>query len=492
MRVCLVKIGGSVEWDDKTRDFKKGLTSISQKYDMFLRTIIGNTRNWTITTRDTNEESLEAIQANKTDIIVATVHFPLHPSLTNVRQSQVEGEYNMAITSFYDSNVERGEDVDLLDTFKSFEPEIWVMVLTMLLTIGALMVVSVVLKSSFMMRLTKKRISFPSRGSVLRATLIRDRKKHRNKMIVKNFRETFDMLWMGLLDQDGSLSDPSTRRKQPWSRAILRVSLCFFLFWTSFYLRSMIKTELVTVRSPKTINNYQDILDKKDMKPFFLSSATDYLTFMHADKHSLEGKLWTRIISQTGGYNHSLITGTSFIGEVFQMIPLRKVMIASRERLFAVRSLCCKVKSVFQRKLGKKEWMSLRTWTSGDSTAKPVLRGFATNVAFDDREVRNRLRSQFEHGFEKHINRAVELDILSTVHMLGHVDKAPLDEKQKCMGNTVEKESPQVHQPCLVNFRKLFFNQFFLGMSIAFSILLLEFAFSSFKKTVKQNRWKCY
>ena len=173
------------------------------------------------------------------------------------------------------------------------------------------------------------------------------------------------------------------------------------------------------------------------------------------------------------------------------MFSKQKVMISGRERGYAVRSLNCKLKSIYERFLLKKEFRSLKSWISGDASAIPVLRGFVSSVHFDDRNVKKRLCSAFEHAFEKHIHKVVELDILTTRNLSGtYVDTSSLDEKYDCLGYTSEKPQPKVNQPSLANFRKLLIYQFIMGMSIAFGILLFEFAISMVKQFVQQNHLK--
>lgn len=396
-RLCVAEMANSVIWDHDARSFMKTHTPVYKTFQMYFQNIIGRETNWTMLTTLRDTTCLEEIQANNTDIVVATVHFPLNPNLTNVRQTQVGGEYNMAINSFYDTNVGSGEKVDIIESLvKSFPIEIWGLIIVLLSITGVLMVVTNVLKPSL-----AKRHTF-----ACKAEMMRHRKKLKKKMMFE-IRQTFDMLLKGLLNKDGSLSDPQSRKHQPWSR----VSFCFFMFWTTFFFISMIKTELVTVRNPEMINNYADILSKADIMPMFVGAGIDHLTFAKASKDTDAGKIWTRVANQAGGYQESLVDGKRYINGVLKMFSKQKVMISGRERGYAVRSLNCKLKSIYERFLLKKEFRSLKSWISGDASAIPVLRGFVSSVHFDDRNVKKRLCSAFEHAFEKHMHKVVELDI---------------------------------------------------------------------------------
>ena len=84
MRLCLAEIRDFVEWNPKSKSFLK--TGYGYKaYEMFFQTMIGNSKNWTLMTTVSNPECLQRTQLNNTDIVVATLHFPLNPNLTNVR-----------------------------------------------------------------------------------------------------------------------------------------------------------------------------------------------------------------------------------------------------------------------------------------------------------------------------------------------------------------------------------------------------------------------
>ena len=487
MRLCLSEIEDVVEWDSTARYFKEGHGyKIYELY--FQRFIYGLGNNWTMMTTTSNQDCLEAIQSNETDLVVSMVHFPLHPNLTNIRHGQVGGTFTTVITSFYDTRVPSGEDVDIVDTFNSFPPEIWTLILIMLSIIGGLMLASFMVRSSFSITKTKKNRLFLNREGVLQVMRFRNQRKKRQRMKAVYIRETTDMLWKGLLNKDDSLSDPLSRKGQPWSRAILRVFLCFFLIWTVFFFTSMVQTELVTVRRPETINSYKDILKKKDLMPCFIQSTTDYLSFMEASKNSDEGKIWTRIANQDGGYRESLMKGEQFVLGLDQMFNNEKILIATREGGFIIRSFSCKMKSILERAAPENQrYHSLRCWTKEDPSAVSVLRGHVFNTGFQDRGAEDRLRSSWEFGLEQYVFATVELDILTSPKLKVYDDTSPLDEKKDCLGDTVQKPWPKFNQPSIVNYRKLFFYELFMGLGIAFATLILELSIRVIKKSVQEN-----
>lgn len=489
MRLCLAEVEHMVEWNVQKRQFKEG--HVHKTYDLYLRTITGPGNNWTLTLESDNEKCLQTIQDNKTDVIVQTFHFPLNPNLTNIRQGQVQGEYNTVITSMYDSNVTKEDNVDIIDTFNCLDPDIWVLIMAMLLLIGGLMVFSFVVKSSFMMRPTKQRL-FLNRACVLRARLIRNRKKHRKRMIVDELGETFNMIWKGMINKDDSLSNPRSRQDQSWSRAILRIALCFFMFLIIFYFTSMVRTELVTVKSPELIHNYEDVLKKENMMPAFIATNTDYLPFKEAnDKNSKEAKIWARVLHQPGGVAASMMHGHMFVKGISSMLEQKAVLIHTRERGYIIRTFACKTKAILVYIFQRKDFVTMRSWTEGDPSAISVLRGFVFNVGFHDKTVEKRLLLQFEHGFEKHIHTIVQLDIEKSPKLKETLDDpSPLEEKRECLGDTVEKPLPTINQPSWANFKKLIVYQLGMGLNVAFGTLVLEFAVYFVKKRVKERKLK--
>ena len=445
------------------------------------------TQNWTLFAATEATECLDQLQSNTSDIILAALHFPVDDEYTHVRQGIVVGEYNMEITSAYNATVGSEENVDIIDTFNSIGPELWVLILAFLAAIGGLIVVSVVLKTSSRKR--SKRL-FLDRDGALEAILSKNRRKHRKKEISNLLWQTFDKIWMGMLNKDESLAQPQTRMNQPWSAAILRVSLCFFLIWLTFYFTSMVRTELVTVKSPEQINSYQDVLDKKGLLPEFIATATDHHVFMNAPKESNEGKIWTLVERQPGGYEASLKKGTQFIEELHKIFFLKKVLLASRERSYIVLPLSCKIRIAYFEK-EEPELSHMRIWTKGDPLSTAVLRGFAFNVAFEDKSVRKGLQSAFERGLEKAMFLKVSLNILRDPMVFGlWEDPSTIDKKHECLGENAPKPLPTIYQPSISNYKKLFFFQFFMGLIASLFILIFEFGISKIKKIVQLNRMK--
>jgi hypothetical protein len=486
LRICLPIIKGFVEWSSET-----GLTGHARLiFQMNLDTIVGNNKNWTILLTNSADECLDQLERNESDVTINTVYFPVnHP---NVKEGPVAGEFNMAITSFYNSTISgMGKDVDIIDTFNSLNPEIWVLILGMLTLVGALMTIGYVVKTSFMMRPTKRKVLYLNRNCELHVKVIRNRKKYRKKLIIDDMKETFDVLWKGLINKDESLAHPFSRKNESWSRGILRISLCFFMFLIIFYFTSMVRTELVTVSKPKTINTYQDILDE-NMIPVFIGSSDDYHTFKQAKKGTMERRIWDRLLQECPVYQKCLKTGVGEFSQALQvMMEFKKVLIASMERSYVVRPLSCSLKELLgdinSKPNGEKRWTDVRSWVRKEPTTPARLRGNAFSKSFNAKNVSSRLQAVLEYKLEKHIYTITELMLLNAVIR----DKYTADRRRLCMTDTIDlKSSAVVYPPSILNFRKLFTYQFCLGLCIAFSVFILETGVWIVKKGIQQKRAK--
>ena len=60
----------------------------------------------------------------------------------------------------------------------------------------------------------------------------------------------------------------------------------------------MIKTDMVTVKNPKVIGSYQDLLDDRKIQPFIYHLADEYISFKTAPNGSVKKRIWERVLSQ--------------------------------------------------------------------------------------------------------------------------------------------------------------------------------------------------
>ena len=79
-------------------------------------------------------------------------------------------------------------------------------------------------------------------------------------------------------------------------KVLLTCCLLTFSYFVTFFYSSMIKTDMVTVKAPRVIASYQDILDDPSIVPYIRHASDEYTTFKRAPRGSLKRKIWERIV----------------------------------------------------------------------------------------------------------------------------------------------------------------------------------------------------
>lgn len=497
MRICRLQLQDFIEWDEEKMRFKRDGYAW-KTYEMYLEVVTHGVSNWTVIIPepeendkksdqgDADETCLLYLQANKSDVVLSTVHFPIN--IENVKEGPVIGDYNTVMTTYYNSSVSE-QSVSIIDTFNSFAVGVWVVIIALCSLIGILMVVSSIIKSSNNMRRNRTCHLFPNNARRSQRRVIQARKKHRKQMIIDYMLDTFEIIWTSLICKDESLTHFNTRKNDALSRSLLRIILCFYMFWTTFYFTSMVRTELVTVEKPKTINSYQDVLDDKNRCPIWMSSMTDHHQFRNAPQDSMEWKIWQKALKM-GDF---MIDSSRFTEALKDILDQKRVLIASGERSYAIRSLSCKMRDLriqgvdyglIERKdLGK--YRTMNSWMRGDPASAAKIRGMAFNSGFNDVKVRSRLQNAFEFGLEHHMHEVVQLDILTRKTLIKygmkvHVDDPHkgtgkgLDIKHECLSDSLPKPLPTVAPPTIQNFKALFVYQLGLGLFAALICFILE------------------
>ena len=84
-------------------------------------------------------------------------------------------------------------------------------------------------------------------------------------------------------------------------KVLLTCCVLMFSYFVTFFYSSMIKTDMVTVKTPRVIASYQDILDDPQIEPYIRYTFDEYLSFKDARSGSLKKKIWERILKMGVG-----------------------------------------------------------------------------------------------------------------------------------------------------------------------------------------------
>ena len=79
-------------------------------------------------------------------------------------------------------------------------------------------------------------------------------------------------------------------------KVLLTCCLLTFSYFVTFFYFSMIKTDIVTVKTPRTIASYQDFLDDPLIQPYIRHMLDEYISLKLAEEGSLKRKIWERIV----------------------------------------------------------------------------------------------------------------------------------------------------------------------------------------------------
>ena len=79
-------------------------------------------------------------------------------------------------------------------------------------------------------------------------------------------------------------------------KVLLTCCLLTFSYFVTFFYTSMIKTDMVTVKTPRVIASYQDILVDPSILPYIRHMLDEYISFKEAGAGSLKKKIWERIV----------------------------------------------------------------------------------------------------------------------------------------------------------------------------------------------------
>lgn len=169
-------------------------------------------------------------------------------------------------------------------------------------------------------------------------------------------------------------------------------------FFTGFFLTSMIRTEMMVIKNPATIDSYEDILAEEDVIPLWLTELDDHQNFERAPSGSKERRIWDRAVAH--GLNNSMlsITETKNLAQKLMKIATRKaVSITNHYSTISGVSNAC----AYARQTGQLPGMT--AWMKSDPSAPETLKGFVASVFSPPKLTKH---------FTDLMTRAVEMDVI--------------------------------------------------------------------------------
>ena len=382
------------------------------------------------------DECLHSLQRNESDIIHTYYSKPL--LLENITTGPVAWETKIGFVSAYEFE-DQNNRPGILGTFRFFSLEICYLIFLCLLIMFILVFIASILKRRRVAR--KKRVD--------RAA----------GLIFSYFMKQFHS-WPGTMS---------------FSKRILNCCLLMLSFSVTFSYISMIKTEMVTVKTPRVIASYQDILDDPDIEPFMDYVFDEHRLFRNASRGSLKNKIWNRMMRL--GLDKHLANTLDNVMEIKDKLMNRKaVVIAYGHFAYAGK---------YMGTIVAKE-TTKRFLVSFDPSEQPVMSAYVLN-SFMPQETSVK--------YTKRIRRYVESDLrkqfLDNIAKIGaKMAKRIMDfdsdisDVESYFGERVLLPHPVVINPDLQYFSS-FFIVFFVLCVPEFVILIIEIIIH--KKTKHQE-----
>ena len=207
------------------------------------------------------------------------------------------------------------------------------------------------------------------------------------------------------------------------------MTISFFLILV--YYLNLMSTELVVVTKPKTINNYRDIINAKEMTVMFSAISYDTREFVEAQEGSIQEQFWKKFedthiavdmqkdVDKIGDVNEKALNG-------------KLVMFLNSLYGQAYRKLCCNMKVIAEAESSTNK-VGTYGWLSSDPEGKQHAIGYITRQGMKNHLIMEGLR-RLKGIFEAGITPKAMADSLESVDFgpitAGHADYS---EVLKCM-----------------------------------------------------------
>lgn len=369
------------------------------------------------------------LQRNESDFALPFMEYPI--TVQGIKQSTFMFSKKMAIVSAYNNTPGFGE-TDVMDAFHSFKKSLWTLTsaTALVLTIMALMGTMVSLSSLKQLRryFRKESISL----SV--------------KVAIGN-----------ILKQHSAYNYPC---KHHYQRIIIG---CFavFSFLMIFFFSSMIKTEMVVRKDPRTITSYDEVI-ANGVQPLFVEIANEHANFKYANPKSREGRIW--LLANKYGLQSCMISSVDNITHVLPYVLRQSAVWMVSEYIgdLFLKNLC-----PFIRAQGY--YNDLNSLIKSDPTAPEKVVGIAYSSSMNLHRNKRFLKvttAFMEKGLVKAVIKSMEFSVSPDTG-----SKALRD----CLANKIVSSDSEFHTVLLAYYSQLFLISACLIMLILL-VLIAEIA----------------
>ena len=370
---------------------------------------------------------------NETDFSLTVMDYPIH-DFKRLDLVQVYFEEPTKIFSIYHVEPKASvvyNDILVASLSSCFNINTWIMIFTAFIVLSVLLWLRGVLVSKI--EGLHKRMFGKRRGN---------RVKHKDPEPESWFQAVYET-FCHLIRQE-------TRNFDDFAGSLISVTMTVGFFFILTIFLNLMSTDLVVTTKPKTIENYEDIINSDPpVIPVFNGQFGDTKEFEKADEESIRGTFWkkykdTHIAVDPYNDFQGLLQQ---LNETFQGSKVH--IMAGLFAYGARRTLCSMKESLLPQQSNAYSWMSQ------DPTAEKQQKGIV---------VRNGMkRTKFVRGLYLRVRHALEAGFRDV--MKDDMKEAKLDFGmdtnasiiRECLSDVLKTNEFQVEQAVLPNFKSLFY-----------------------------------
>ena len=475
-RICFLEVPGVLEFKNKDKSIDGRITtdrlifagSAEKTFNLMVDIALGrNSFNYTtirsesfggIAKDGTMTGCYRSMYDNQSDFTFGPIDYPIN-DLKRLDPVQIYFDQPLKIVSVY--HVDPKPNIIYADILKSslsssFTINTWMMIFTASIVLSVLLWLRGVLVSKI--------------KAVNKRMLAKRRKKK-----VKHKDRKPESLSQAIYQTFCHFIRQETRNFDDFAGSLISITMtiCFFFITTVFL--NLIKTDLVVTTKPKTIENYEDIINSDPpVIPAFNPQFGETHEFEKADEESVRGRFWKKYkdthiaIDPYKDFEGAI----QVMSEIFQGSYIH--MMGGLYAYGFRRSLCLMKETLLP------EQSNAYSWISQDSTAENLQKGIVVRSGMKRTKFLKgfylRVRRAFENGF-----RNVMKDDFKEAKFGIGTDTNP-SLVRECLSDIVKTNDFQVERVVMANYSSLL-QVCLITIVLAFAQLLRELDF--YQKTAQ-------